>query len=89
MEKKMILGGETRASGHTYEVKSPYDGSVVAAVHRARPEDAACAIDRAQEAFERWKRVPVYRRYEVLSKAARLIAAVVKKLNSDVSFIPE
>ena len=74
MERMMNLGGERKASGDTYEVRTPYDKSVVSLVHRARSEDATSAIDSAQGAFERWRMAPVYKRHEVLSRAARLIA---------------
>ena len=86
MERKIVIGGELRASGDTYEVKSPYDGSDVATVHRARPEDQREAIDRAQKAFEGQKIAPTYKRYEVLSRAARIIADKEDELALEESY---
>ena len=56
------------ARGEVSEVRSPYDGSVVGAVHLATKEDVEAAIQAAVAAFEITKKLGSYQRKEVLQK---------------------
>jgi glyceraldehyde-3-phosphate dehydrogenase (NADP+) len=69
----MMLAGVPAESGDTYEVRSPYDGRVVAAVHRATKEQAAQSIDRAEAAFQESRRLSSFERHRILSRASELI----------------
>ena len=71
----IMLGGERVETGETYEVKSPYDGSPVAVVHRAGPDEVERAIAGAVRAFEETRHLPSWRREEILVGISQGIAA--------------
>jgi acyl-CoA reductase-like NAD-dependent aldehyde dehydrogenase len=71
----IMLGGSRVETGETYEVRSPYDGSVVAVVHRAGPDDVERAISGAVEAFEETRRLASWQREQILEKISTGIAA--------------
>ena len=59
----------------TFEVKSPIDGRVVAAVPDCGGTQAREALDRAATGFDRWKRTTAYERAAVMKKWHALILA--------------
>jgi acyl-CoA reductase-like NAD-dependent aldehyde dehydrogenase len=59
----------------TYEVKSPWDGSVVGVVRRASSQDVEDAIVRALAAFEETRHLPSWQREEILIAISQGIAA--------------
>jgi len=65
----------TWLGGDTYEIASPYDGSVVALVHRASPEDVERAIAAAVQAFDVTRHLASWEREQVLLKISEGIAA--------------
>jgi acyl-CoA reductase-like NAD-dependent aldehyde dehydrogenase len=69
-----VVAGEPVSTGETIEIRSPYDGSPVAIVHRAGPAEVERAIAAAVEAFEETRRLPSWRRAEVLLAIAAGIA---------------
>ncbi|HEU4450388.1 MAG TPA: aldehyde dehydrogenase family protein [Gaiellaceae bacterium] len=69
-----LVGGRTALTGDAVEVRSPYDGRLVAVVHRAGPEEIEEAITRAVQAFEETRRLPSWRRAEILERIAALVA---------------
>ncbi|MES1247986.1 MAG: aldehyde dehydrogenase family protein [Actinomycetota bacterium] len=75
----------THLSGGTYEVASPYDGSVVAVVHRASPDDVEQAIVRAVEAFERTRHLPSWQREQILRQVSEGIAARRQELGETIA----
>ena len=74
-ERGLLLGGEDVRTDETYEVRSPYDEAPVAVVHRAGPAELERAIAGAVEAFETTRRLPSWRREQVLEAIAAGIAA--------------
>ncbi len=70
---RMYIGGEWVFSGNSFEVKSPYDGSLVGRVPVANPEQVDSALNAASRAFETFSASTPYERYLVLSKTADLI----------------
>ena len=74
-ELGFLLEGQSVESGDTYDVASPYDGSPVATVHRAGPNEVERAIRGAVAAFESTRRLPSWRREQVLEAVAAGIAA--------------
>jgi glyceraldehyde-3-phosphate dehydrogenase (NADP+) len=68
------LGGHAVETGETYEVRSPYDGSPVAVVHRAGAEEIERAIAGAASAFEETRHLPSWRREEILAAISHGIA---------------
>ncbi|HVC86266.1 MAG TPA: aldehyde dehydrogenase family protein [Gaiellaceae bacterium] len=71
----VVVGGERIETGETVEIRSPYDGVLVAVVHRAGPPEVERAIAGAVEAFETTRHLPGWRRSEVLQAVSDGIAA--------------
>jgi acyl-CoA reductase-like NAD-dependent aldehyde dehydrogenase len=69
------IRGSRRETGETVEIRSPYDGAVVALVHRATPEEVEEAIAAAVEAFETTRHLPSWKREAVLVAISQGIAA--------------
>lgn len=80
-EYGFVLAGEWRKSNDRMEVRNPYNSEVIAEVHRARPQDIEEAIAKAAEGFRQTKRLPSYRRAEVL----RAISAGVRRKREELS----
>lgn len=66
----ILVEGARVETGATFEVRSPYDGSLVATVHNARAADIERAIAAATRAFETTKRLPAWKRSAVLEWVA-------------------
>ena len=75
LELSPLVGGRHIATGDTYEVRSPYDGAPVALVHRAGPAQIEAAIAGAVRAFETTRKLPSWKRAEVLGRTADAIEA--------------
>jgi acyl-CoA reductase-like NAD-dependent aldehyde dehydrogenase len=73
-EYGILLDGQSFETGDTYEVRSPYDDSLVAVVHRAGPDEVERAIAGAAVAFEETRHLPSWKREEVLTKISQGIA---------------
>ncbi len=63
-----LINGKWIARGEVSEVRSPYDGSVVGAVHLAPKEEVEAAIQAAVAAFGITKKLGSYQRKAVLQK---------------------
>jgi len=70
------VGGDWIKTGNAVEVRSPFDESLVAIVHRAGPEEIETAIAKAAGAFQATRRLPVWKRAEILEKISAGIAAL-------------
>src|SRR3954452_7008831 len=70
-----VVGGETLTRGEPYEIRSPYDNQLVALVHRAGPADIERAIANAVRAFDTTRRLPSWKKEEILSRISAGIAA--------------
>jgi acyl-CoA reductase-like NAD-dependent aldehyde dehydrogenase len=69
-----LIAGEWRMTGDAIEVHSPYDDSVVAIAHRAGPQEIEQAISLAAESFQETRRIPAWRREEILASISQGIA---------------
>jgi acyl-CoA reductase-like NAD-dependent aldehyde dehydrogenase len=69
-EHGLVLGGERVETGDTVEIRSPFDGALVAVVHRAGAEEVESAIAGAVAAFEITRHLPSWRRAEILQRIA-------------------
>jgi acyl-CoA reductase-like NAD-dependent aldehyde dehydrogenase len=72
-EYGVIVGGSPVETGEPFEIRSPFDGSLVATVHRAGPAEVESAIAAAEAAFQTTRRLPSWKRAEVLSHMAAAI----------------
>ncbi len=79
-EFPILLGGEALETGETYEIASPFDGAPVARVHRAGPKQVEAAIAGAVRAFDETRRLPSWRREEVLTRISQGISACREEL---------
>ncbi|PLV59158.1 aldehyde dehydrogenase family protein [Thermotoga sp. KOL6] len=70
---KMLVAGKWIDRDEQIEVLNPYDGSVVGTVPIATEEDIEEAISKAVEGAKVMKKTPIWKRVEVLEKAAELI----------------
>lgn len=61
-----LLGGEFRSSGKPFEVRSPYDDSLVGTAFRPTEKDLEDAVQQAESAFAVMADMPTYRRAEIL-----------------------
>src|SRR5262245_44085350 len=75
LELAPVVGGREHLTGSTYEARSPYDDALVAVIHRAGPVEIEAAIAGAVRAFEVTRRLPAWRRAEVLGRIAEGIEA--------------
>lgn len=65
-EYKFLIGGEWRTSQRKIQVKNPFNNEIVGEVYLASPDDLEDAVISAQKAFEETKKLPSYRRAEIL-----------------------
>ena len=70
-----FIDGQHHHSQDAVEVRSPYDDALVAVVHRAGPVNIEYAIECAVRAFETTRKLPTWKRSEVLEKISAGIAA--------------
>ncbi len=68
------IAGEWVETGNAVEVRSPYDDSLVAVVHRAGPAEIQAAIEKTTAAFELTRSLPTWKRAEALEKISAGIA---------------
>lgn len=72
----LVIGAERLKSGATFASINPSKKSeIVGHFQSATPEQAVHAIEVAARAFEKWKRVPVQERANVLFNAAEILRA--------------
>ncbi len=69
----LLIAGNLRNSEATVEIRSPYDGHVVAAVCQATADDASEALKAAEHAFTETRALPAWRRAEILEHIAHRI----------------
>ncbi len=70
----LLLEGDWRKTGEAIEVHSPYDDSLVAVAHRAGPNEIEAALATAVGAFEITRKLPSWRRAEILERISALLA---------------
>lgn len=64
--KPYLVAGEWKTGDDSFEVKSPYDGEVVAAVARPTAADVEAAVAAAADAFEETRKLHVHERADAL-----------------------
>ncbi len=69
------VAGEWIKTGDAIEVRSPFDNSLVAVVHRAGSKEIETAIAKATAAFQVTRKMPAWKRAEILEKISAGIAA--------------
>ena len=69
-----LVDGRWISEGNALEVRSPYDGTLVAVTFRPTPEHVEAAIQAAERSFEITRRMPAYERQAILRSVAVDIA---------------
>ena len=67
-EYPFLVNGHWKTSEDRVVIRSPYNGEVAGLTYRAAPQDMEAAIQAASRAFEDTRRLPVYRRAEILER---------------------
>jgi acyl-CoA reductase-like NAD-dependent aldehyde dehydrogenase len=80
-----LVNGKRLSSGHSSEIRSPYDDSLVAVIHRAGPEDIETAISAAVQAFRITRRLPSWQRSDILERISASIASRREELARTIS----
>lgn len=73
MPQKILVGGNWRETSDVLEVRFPYDDSVVDSVYMATHKDMEDALIAAQQGFEVTRKLPSYKRTEILEKLGALM----------------
>jgi acyl-CoA reductase-like NAD-dependent aldehyde dehydrogenase len=71
----ILLGGRTVSTGAPFDVRSPYDGALIARVHRGGPPEIEAAIAKAAAAFAATRHLPSWKRSQILEGISAAIAA--------------
>lgn len=79
------VGGEWVKTGSAVEVRSPFDDALVALVHRAGPQEIEAAIAKATAAFQVTRKLPVWKRADILEKISSGIAARREELAETIA----
>ena len=72
-EHGAVIAGESIRTGCTFEVRSPFDRSLVALMHNAGPSEIERAIDSAVRGFDTTRTLPAWKRAAVLETVSRQI----------------
>ncbi len=79
-EARTLVGGQWRAADQVDEVRSPYDGGVVASVHSSSARDVDDAVESAAAAYAGWRLTPAHERAQVLARASDLMEEHAEEL---------
>jgi acyl-CoA reductase-like NAD-dependent aldehyde dehydrogenase len=69
--KKYLVAGKWKAGADTFEVRSPFDSSVVATVASPTDEDVEGAVSAAADVFDAARKLPVHARAEALAHISK------------------
>ena len=69
----LYVGGRMTAVGDTFETRNPADGTVLANMTQATPDDVDAAVSAARKAHRKWAALPGHERAKYLYALARLV----------------
>jgi aldehyde dehydrogenase (NAD+) len=82
MHRNYIAGQWVDAlSGRTFASCNPANGELIGEAPCCGPEDVARAVSAAEEAFQRWRRIPAPKRGEILYRVARQLESEKERLS--------
>src|SRR5687768_1155138 len=64
--KPFLVAGEWKTGSDPFDVKNPFDGSLIARVGTPTPADVETAVAAADAAFDECRKLPVHARSEAL-----------------------
>jgi acyl-CoA reductase-like NAD-dependent aldehyde dehydrogenase len=84
IERKLLIDGDWIETGDWLEVRSPYDGSVVARVAKGGSGEARTAVDAAERAMA--SPLPAHERAAILDRTARLVEERSEEIAQTISY---
>lgn len=72
--KQHLVAGQWKTASETFDVKSPYDGEVVATVGSPSEADVEAAVAAAADVFDETRKLPIHVRAGALDHISRRIA---------------
>ncbi|MEJ2689389.1 MAG: aldehyde dehydrogenase family protein [Deltaproteobacteria bacterium] len=85
MKQKMIIGGAAVAGSGYFELRNPYDGSLLAEVPQAEAKEVKAAIASAAAAQVEMAALPAHRRADILLHVVKLLATHKEELARTIS----
>ena len=82
---KMFFRGEWRSSAQVAEVRNPYNNHVIDTVPRGHASDVEVALAGVAAGAKTMAALPGYKRFQILSKAAQLLAERADDLGRTIS----
>ena len=82
---KIFLNGEWQNLNKKNEVLNPFDGSVIDTIPSASPAEITAAIDGLAKGAETMRRLPSYKRVEILRKTGNLIREQKEEISQLIS----
>jgi glyceraldehyde-3-phosphate dehydrogenase (NADP+) len=73
MAVPFIVAGRKELSPQILELRSPYDGRLVAEVSQPSSEHAEKAVAACKQSFSETRRLPSYKKFEILSEVSRAL----------------
>jgi len=73
--RRLLIGNEWVDAAETLSVRSPHTGEVVGEVAKAGPAEMERAVQAAVRGFQETRKLPSFRRSEILSRVAAALAA--------------
>lgn len=70
-EYSFLINGEWRKSSNIEDIKNPFNDEIIGRVYFAEERDLEDAITSSQKAFDLTKRLPVYKRAEILQNIVK------------------
>lgn len=64
----IFINGRSEIEDRTYDLRSPYNGELIAKIGMADEGDVKRAIDGAQKTYETMKELPTYKRSGILTE---------------------
>jgi acyl-CoA reductase-like NAD-dependent aldehyde dehydrogenase len=83
--RPFLVNGDWRTGAGTFEVTSPYDGSVIAEVGVPMDADVEEAVSAAAETFEVSRHLPVHARADALDHVSRRVAERVDEFAESIA----
>jgi acyl-CoA reductase-like NAD-dependent aldehyde dehydrogenase len=83
--RPFLVNGDWRTGAGTFEVTSPYDGSVIAEVGVPTDADVEKAVSAAAETFEESRHLPVHARADALDHVSRRVAERVDEFAESIA----
>ena len=83
--KGYLIAGEWKSGSETFDVTSPYDGSIVARVGSPSDADAEAAVAAAANVFQETRKLPIHVRAEALLHISNRLKELVDDVAGEIA----